>query len=222
MFLQKVIQKINSFLSLLLPIEWFAWFTYFVILPMTSLFGWLALPFVTLAFIVANVFGVVQLLLRAMTNNFKQTPTDGTSGDDNINEMFVSTREALMTILPQASEEDIGKYEKQISKVDILDPVLMIVPNQNWINQHTYVVYQQVMDAFATVNLPQNRRRDENSRSIFHFPNLNDLYTVRDAVCRLHPNAFFDPNAQPQQEPIGSAWILTNVAVRKSDFAEDN
>lgn len=55
-----------------------------------------------------------------------------------------------MTILPQASEEDIGKYEKQISKVDILDPILMIVPNQNWINQHTYVVYQQVMDAFAT------------------------------------------------------------------------
>jgi hypothetical protein len=140
--------------------------------------------------------------------------------------MFISTREALMTILPQASEEDIGKYERQISKVDLLDPVLIILPNQTWINQHTYAVFQQVMDAFATVHLQQNRqqnrRRDEDSRSIFHFPTLNDLYTVRNAICTLHPNAFFDPNVQPRQEPIGSAWILTNVAVHKSDFAEDD
>jgi len=33
---------------------------------------------------------------------------------------------------------------------------------------------------------------------------------------------FFDPLARPQQEAIGNAWILTNVAVRKNDFAEDN
>jgi hypothetical protein len=136
--------------------------------------------------------------------------------------MFVSTREALMTILPQASEEDIGKYEKQLSKVDLLDPVLIVSANQNWINQYTYAAYQQVMDVFATANLPPNRRRDENSRCVFHFPNLKDLYIVRDVVCTTHPNAFFDPNAQSQQGPIGNAWILNNVAVRKSDFAEDD
>jgi hypothetical protein len=129
--------------------------------------------------------------------------------------MFVSTREALMTILPKASKEDIEKYEKQINKVDLLDPVLFISANQNWINQYTYIAYQQVMDAFATTNLAPNKRRDD-------FPNLNELYAVRNAVCTLYSNAFFDPNAQPQQEPIGTAWILNNVAVRKSDFAEDN
>lgn len=76
------------------------------------------------------------------------------------------------------------------------------------------------MDAFATANLVPNKRRDENSCSVLHFPNLNELYAVRNAVCTLHPNAFFDPNAQTQQEPIGTAWILNNVAVRKSDFVE--
>src|SRR5438046_8745892 len=136
--------------------------------------------------------------------------------------MFATTREALVTVLPQASEEDIEKYEKQINKVDLFDPVIIIKSNQNWINQNTYAAYQQVMDAFATVNLQQNRRRDENSRCVFHFPNLTDLYAARQAIRTNHPNSFFDPNAQLQQEPIGTAWILNNVAVRRSDFAEDD
>ncbi|RGB43677.1 hypothetical protein C1646_680124, partial [Rhizophagus diaphanus] len=142
--------------------------------------------------------------------------------DDNINEMFVSTREALENIFPQASNKVIEKYEKQLNKVDDFDPVLMIVANQNWINQHTYAAYQAVMLAFATNNLQNNRRRDEGSLSIFHFPNLAELYTVRGNIRTLYPNAFFDRNAQPQQEPIGTAWILTNVAVRKSDYAQDD
>ena len=41
MLLQKVVRKINSFVSHLLPIEWFTWFTYALILPISSLFGWL-------------------------------------------------------------------------------------------------------------------------------------------------------------------------------------
>ncbi|CAG8669081.1 4298_t:CDS:2 [Rhizophagus irregularis] len=71
------------------------------------------------------------------------------------------------------------------------------------LDQPVYV--RGVMDAFATANLAPNKRRDENSCSVFHFPNLNELYAVRNAVCTLHPNALFDPNAQPQQEPIGTA-----------------
>lgn len=106
--------------------------------------------------------------------------------------------------------------------MDDFDPVLIISANQIWVNQHTYAAYQVVMDDFAINNLPQNRRRDENSRCIFHFPNLNELYAVRRNVRTNHPNAFFDPNVQPLQEPIGTAWILTNVAVCKSDFAEDD
>jgi len=105
--------------------------------------------------------------------------------------------------------------------VDEFDPVLIISPNQNWINQHTHAAYQAVMDAFATDGL-RNKRRDENSRCIFHFPHSTELYTVRGNIRTQHPNAFFDPNAQPQQEPIGTAWILHNVAVRRSDYAEDD
>ncbi|CAG8785890.1 14537_t:CDS:1, partial [Acaulospora morrowiae] len=78
-------------------------------------------------------------------------------------EDFVSTHEALKTIFPQASNEEITKYEKQLSSVKILDPVLIISPNQAWINQHDLPAYYRVMDAFATNGL-QNRRRDENSR----------------------------------------------------------
>ncbi|GES99504.1 hypothetical protein GLOIN_2v1779675 [Rhizophagus clarus] len=91
------------------------------------------------------------------------------NGTLNGDETFVSTREALITVLPQASKEDIENYDEQLSKVDLFDPVLIISANQNWINQNTYAAYQQ-----------------------------------------------------PPQEPIGTAWILNNVAVRKSDFAEDD
>ncbi|GBB92368.1 hypothetical protein RclHR1_00200001 [Rhizophagus clarus] len=73
-----------------------------------------------------------------------------------IKRTFVSTREALITVLPQASKEDIENYDEQLSKVDLFDPVLIISANQNWINQNTYAAYQQVMNAFVTVNLPQN------------------------------------------------------------------
>ncbi|PKY54550.1 hypothetical protein RhiirA4_473421 [Rhizophagus irregularis] len=91
------------------------------------------------------------------------------------------------------NEDDIN------DKVVDLDPVLIIVANQNWINQNTYVNYQAVVNAFATNNL-HNRCRDEGSPAIFHFPNATELYT----------------------EPIGTAWILHNVAVRRSDFALDD
>ncbi|CAG8522984.1 11570_t:CDS:1 [Ambispora leptoticha] len=137
--------------------------------------------------------------------------------------MFVSTREALETIFPQASDEDIGKYENQLDKVDDFDPVLIISPNHNWINQHTLQTYQAVMNAFATNDLQQqNNRRDENSLCVFHFATVTELYTVRRNIRKLHPNAFFDPNAQPQQMPIGTAWILNKVGIRKSDFGEDD
>ncbi|CAG8683266.1 6954_t:CDS:2, partial [Gigaspora rosea] len=100
--------------------------------------------------------------------------TFGTSSD-NINEMFVSTREALEIIFSHASEKDIRKYEEQLT----------------------------VINAFATQDL-QNRRRDENSNCIFHFSHLTDLYSVRGNIRgqQQYSNAFFDPNAQPQQEPI--------------------
>ncbi|CAG8688816.1 3167_t:CDS:1, partial [Acaulospora morrowiae] len=42
-------------------------------------------------------------------------------------EDFPSTRE-------QASNEEITKYVKQLDGVKILDPVLIISPNQAWIN----------------------------------------------------------------------------------------
>ncbi|RIA84667.1 hypothetical protein C1645_831924 [Glomus cerebriforme] len=217
MCLQEVIRKIVSFISLLSPIEWFTWFSYFLILPMCSLLGWLALPFVVVAFIIANIFGAIQLYSRDELMN----DTFGISNDNNIDEMFVSTRKALETIFPQNSEKDIEKYEEQLSKIDNFDPVLIISANQNWINQNTYAAYEQVMDAFATDSHTQNRRRDLNSRCIFHFPNLDELYTVRDNICAIHSNAFYDRNATVPQEPIGTAWILYNVAVRKSDFAQD-
>ncbi|CAG8476824.1 13305_t:CDS:1 [Racocetra fulgida] len=136
--------------------------------------------------------------------------------------MFVPTREALRTVLPQASNEDIEKYDEQLNKVGNFDPVLIISPNHNWIAQNTYPNYQTVMNAFATNLLRPNNRRDEKSLYVFHFSTVTELYTVRENICRLHPNAFFDPNAQPRQEPIGTAWILTKVGARKSDFGEDN
>ncbi|CAG8654976.1 4968_t:CDS:1, partial [Ambispora leptoticha] len=52
--------------------------------------------------------------------------------------------------------------------------------------------------------------------------------TVRDNIYNIFPNAFFiSPPLQAQHStaqlnPIGTAWILTKVGVRKSDFGVDN
>ncbi|GBC39554.2 hypothetical protein GLOIN_2v1671036 [Rhizophagus irregularis DAOM 181602=DAOM 197198] len=62
--------------------------------------------------------------------------------------------------------------------VDGFDPVLIISPNQTWINQHSLQAYQVIIDAFATDGLQKNDRRDENSRSVFHFANMTEMYTV--------------------------------------------
>ncbi|CAG8477641.1 1160_t:CDS:2 [Dentiscutata heterogama] len=111
---------------------------------------------------------------------------------------FPSTREALKIIFSKASNEQISKYERQLAR-----PL-----------------------NFATNGL-QNERRDENSRAIFHFTTNTELYTVRGNIGNLFPNAFMDqPSIQasipnPRLHPIGKAWILTNIAKRKSDFGED-
>ncbi|CAG8743204.1 2178_t:CDS:2, partial [Acaulospora morrowiae] len=105
-------------------------------------------------------------------------------------EGFVSTHEALKTIFPQASNEEITKYEKQLSSVKIFDSVLIITSNQAWINQHDLLTYYRVMDAFATNSL-QNRYRDENSCYIFYFETLTELYTVCNNILALFPNTFF-------------------------------
>ncbi|CAB4432813.1 unnamed protein product [Rhizophagus irregularis] len=62
--------------------------------------------------------------------------------------------------------------------------------------------------------------KDENSRSAFHFTNVSEMYTVHGNIRTRYPNAFIDQNAQPQQEPIGTAWA--KVGVRKSDFGQDD
>ncbi|EXX51520.1 hypothetical protein RirG_260840 [Rhizophagus irregularis DAOM 197198w] len=135
---------------------------------------------------------------------------------------FLTTREALKTIFPEASNKDIKKYDKQLDKVKDFEPVLIISPNHNWINQHTLQNYQMVMNAFAIDSLQQNNRRDGNSLLIFHFSTMTELYTVRQNVRTLHPNAYFNPVAQPKQEPIGAAWIFYKVGASKCDFGEDD
>ena len=100
-----------------------------------------------------------------------------------------------------------------------LDPVLIITPNMAWINQYGWPAYYAVMDLFATHGLAQNRRRDKDSRCLFHFREICDLFEVRDGIKnnRLAPAAFSVqpslhtafPNAQ--LEPIGKAWILTKI-----------
>ncbi|CAB4389758.1 unnamed protein product [Rhizophagus irregularis] len=191
------LQKISLLMSLLSPLAWFIWFTYAVILPLCTFL------------VIADVFVIIQLLKV-------------TYSEDDEYETFLTTREALKTIFPEASNKDIKKYDKQLDKVKDFEPVLIISPNHNWINQHTLQNYQMVMNAFAIDSLQQNNRRDGNSLLIFHFSTMTELYTVRQNVRTLHPNAYFNPVAQPKQEPIGAAWIFYKVGASKCDFGEDD
>ncbi|CAH1758557.1 560_t:CDS:2 [Entrophospora sp. SA101] len=135
---------------------------------------------------------------------------------------------ALRTIFPKASKSEIHKYMKQLSDVEEGDPVLIIIPNPQWVNQHGQNAYNTVMDAFATVNIHRaNQRRDKNSSCIFHFRDMEELYNVRKTIRTSHPHAFF---IQPpynahfpddQLIPIGAAWYLFKTGEAKTDFAED-
>ncbi|PKC65675.1 hypothetical protein RhiirA1_514012 [Rhizophagus irregularis] len=175
----------------------------------------LALPFAFFAMIIANVLVLFRLIKKAIYN---------TSTDDGL---FTPTRDALQEIFPRASSQQIARYEKIVNQADELDPVLIISPNLNWINQYGEQAYHLVMDGFATEGL-QNARRDENSRCVFHFRNGRELVDVRDAIRQRLINAFYIPpslqatHPHGQTVPVGTAWILTKVGARDSDFWEDD
>ncbi|CAG8537199.1 2316_t:CDS:1 [Paraglomus occultum] len=99
--------------------------------------------------------------------------------------------------------------------------VLVIAPNVAWLNQHGWPAYYTVMDLFATYGLCPNQRRDNNSRCLFYFRGVYELFKVRDAIRNnmLAPTAFGVPlscrtNCNPtvQMEPIGEAWILSKIS----------
>ncbi|PKY41461.1 hypothetical protein RhiirA4_539603 [Rhizophagus irregularis] len=141
--------------------------------------------------------------------------------------LFTPTRDALQEIFPRASGQQIARYEEIVNQAEEFDPVLIISPNLNWINQYGEQAYHLVMDGFATEGL-QNARRDENSRCVFHFRNGRELTDVRNAIRQRLIDAFCIPPAlqashpHGQAVPVGSAWILTKVGVRESDFWEND
>ncbi|PKY15226.1 hypothetical protein RhiirB3_401336 [Rhizophagus irregularis] len=125
-------------------------------------------------------------------------------------------------------------------EIEAQDLFLVIIPNNTWINQYGMAAYNAVMDIFATNGMGQNQRRDRNSRHIFHFREIADLYSLRDRIKNnnLAPNAFcvspdilnyyqltfnlIAPNPPNlQQIPIGTAWIITKMGVTSSDYTED-
>ncbi|KAF0514831.1 hypothetical protein F8M41_017495 [Gigaspora margarita] len=136
---------------------------------------------------------------------------------------------ALKTIFLDTDKNLISNYEKQLCDMDELDPVLIITPNRLWIIQYSWDAYYAVMDLFATHNLTQNRRRDKDSRCIFHFRKIDDLFQVRRGIKNnnLAPNAFcispglhadYQNNLNVQLVPVGMAWILMKVGSLSSDF----
>ncbi|PKC14207.1 hypothetical protein RhiirA5_409677 [Rhizophagus irregularis] len=113
-------------------------------------------------------------------------------------------------------------------KTDELDPILIIKPNQLWINNYAY---NNAMDQFATYNLNNAQRRDEQSRCIFHFRNIQELHAVRDGIRNgnLIPNGFHVPQGLQgsivagtnNPVPIGQAYLVIKLGARKSEFSED-
>lgn len=86
------------------------------------------------------------------------------------------------------------------------------------------------MDHFATFGL-NNQRRDENSRCIFHFRDIQELHFVRDGLFNngLIPNGFHVPSTLQavvppttnNPVPIGCAYIIIKLGAKKSEFSED-
>jgi hypothetical protein len=134
----------------------------------------------------------------------------------------------VKTLFPDVSNTEIKKHIKQISNAD--DSVV-ITPNPIWITNYGLLAYNQAIDVFATYNLT-GQRRDQDSRCIFHFKDSQEMYNVRDNIFNnnLAPNAFHAPNTMRNlvpnnvnnPVPIGRAYVVLKVRVRKSDYAEDS
>ncbi|RUP51572.1 hypothetical protein BC936DRAFT_147298 [Jimgerdemannia flammicorona] len=126
------------------------------------------------------------------------------------------------------SKKDIAKHENEMSNGEF-DPMLIINPNDAWIAQHGQPAYNAIMDMFATTGLAPPRRRDLNSRAVFHFRNTHEMVQVQRALNNGVPaaHAFCIPPhlhaALPalQLQPIGRAWIIHKVGGNQSDFGED-
>jgi hypothetical protein len=80
------------------------------------------------------------------------------------------------------------------------------------------------MDQFATYNL-NNQRRDEQSRCIFHFKDIQELYLVRDGIRGGNhiPNGFHIPQSlhgsivpgTNNPVPIGQAYLIIKLGSQK-------
>ncbi|CAB4379431.1 unnamed protein product [Rhizophagus irregularis] len=77
------------------------------------------------------------------------------------------------------------------------------------------------MDQFATYNLNNAQRRDEQSRCIFHFRNIQELHAVRDGfhVPQGLQGSIVAGTNNPV--PIGQAYLVIKLGARKSEFSED-
>jgi len=148
---------------------------------------------------------------------------------------YSSINTILKKIFPNSNKKELKKYEKQILRIKDPDPILIITPNQAWVNKHGWNAYATVMDTFATYGLPPNEHRDKGSRCIFHFQNDEELHGIRDGIRINSPqNAFCIPSAIVanfprgipglpglQAEAVGTAWILNKVGARTGDCYED-
>ncbi|RUS21590.1 hypothetical protein BC937DRAFT_92150 [Endogone sp. FLAS-F59071] len=136
--------------------------------------------------------------------------------------------ETARAIYPEAKKSEISCFKKFLKAVSQDMSIIVIRPNPLWIAQHGQVAYDAVIELFATINLPPLRRRDRDSKAIFHFRELGEAFTVRDAVKAVAPQAFFvQPGLQAelparagQYEPLGYAWMVTKIGVRQSDYCE--
>ena len=138
-------------------------------------------------------------------------------------------------LLPQevfsfASRDQLKKCKSTLENTEEGDPVLVISPNQAWINQYNLPSYTAAMNTFATFNLARNQQpRDGNSGCIFNFRDMAELYQIRDAIKEqnLIPNGFsvlpslVNFHLNMQQEPLGKAWIIVKINPTKLDFGED-
>jgi hypothetical protein len=128
------------------------------------------------------------------------------------------------TIFPNATRHEIRKYKRQLARSEESEPFIVIVPNERWINQYGLPAFDTAMDQFAVQGLPLGQRRDDNSRRVFGFKDLAEIYAVRAIMEKLVPNAFCIPPSfrdrfpKLQHEPLGYAWIVMKIGSNEYDY----
>ena len=134
---------------------------------------------------------------------------------------------------------NLSKAEAEIFLRELLltseDPILALKINPAWVANRGAGADTTVLDEIATFNMPNGKRRDEQSPGfLYYFETSFEVYKCKASVQANHPTAFaLSPDAiafigaaaadlvpEAKREPLAFTALIHKMAVRQDDVQQ--